>query len=375
MIGSTGATGPTGTGATGPTGAIGNTGSTGPTGSTGLAGIDFAPERTLFVAQSWPVGADPTRYFTTIAAALGAAPALAPSTANAVAIYVFPGTYADPLVLVSNVHLFGGTRHDVTVSGAVTWNPGAGVNAPQTNAVEEIDIFSIRFRGTFTVDATGKVSSISSLDLLHLDMVGSISVTGRPGGLDGFQAWDCILEPAAGLTFNDMISVNLLNGTYTGITLTGVTSLEIDGNQVFGDININTPGQSSRIASAQIFGLVNVTASAETDFTGSWFAPGSVLTVAAGAVADVRTAEYNVAANLAGAGSIDRSIWRTTFGPTAIGDNVIPINPPLPTTDYHVSIELTAAGAYPPVVAKTPNSFTINDPVGGNTYNFAVLRE
>ena len=122
----------------GERGKRGHHGATGATGATGPTGPTAVPARTLFVSTSWPAGSNPAIYFTSIAAAYAASIALNPSTGNPVEILVYPGVYADPISVVSNVHLVGaGQQRTVLVTGAVTWTPGAGVNASQAANSEE----------------------------------------------------------------------------------------------------------------------------------------------------------------------------------------------------------------------------------------------
>jgi hypothetical protein len=347
-------------------------------GGNGSSGGSFAPDRALFVAQSWPVGVDPSIYFTTIAAALAQAATMTPTDADPILISIYPGIYSDALALVSNVHLFGFTKRCVQITGAVTWTPGTGVNAPQNGNDEYLNLEFLQFLAPITIDSTTKNGAFQSrLRCLDIDIADGIACSSRISNVDNVAILDSkIATPTGGpsLASFDNTVANLLNGTYTTIALTGTATIEIDGNQIFDAVTIDT-NTSNRIGAAQIFGTVGISGTAQVDFTGSWFAPGAVLTVAAGCKADVRMAEYNGNTNLAGAGKIDRTVWRTSFGPTGAGNNIVPISPPLWDANYGVSIELTAAGAYPPVSAKTNASFTINDPVGGNTYNFTITKE
>lgn len=339
------------------------------------SGGGFAPARTLFVAQSWPAGVDPSVYFTKISDAEVFAATMVPfpTRADPVTIIIYPGTYADDLTLVSNVHLNCHTRRDVVVTGNVVWTPGAGVNASLVGGEEQADIAAIRFEGTISIDSTAKTgASNSAFDGRGIDVRNTVTMIGRGGGArtDHFQLWLSTL--ICTVNFTNVI-VNLSSGTYLDLNFAGECDFDVNGDQVFGVVTLAGTSVGA-LQATQIFGNVNVGTGTSIDIVSSVLEQNAVLTVAAGGDADIRMSEFQVNAQLVGPGPIDRSIWTTTIAGTAAGNNVIPISPPYPDGLYNVAIELTAAGAYPPVSAKGGSSFTINDPVGGNTYNFTLMK-
>ena len=146
------------------------------------------------------------------------------------------------------------------------------------------------------------------------------------------------------------------------------------GAIVFSTINlVNTPGAGS--GGGNRFAAVNVDG---TSVFGP--VPGSkmsgVVTVAAGGVADLRGAEYMTASNLAGAGAIDRSVWRTTVGPTSAGANTVTLAPAYVDANYAVALTQTAGTPVIPTVSgKAAGQFVLHDSVGGNTFDVTILKE
>ena len=61
---------------------------------------NFGPDRTVFVSESWPPGVDPTRYFTTVQAAVDRIEsALNPSISNPAAAILVPGVYTAGVII------------------------------------------------------------------------------------------------------------------------------------------------------------------------------------------------------------------------------------------------------------------------------------
>ncbi len=89
----------------------------------------FLPSRVLFLAPSWPVGSDPTVYFTTPQAAMLQAATLNPTQTNGVALVCFPGQYSGNVTALTNVWIFGVTQRGVMFTGNWSWLYGQGVNA------------------------------------------------------------------------------------------------------------------------------------------------------------------------------------------------------------------------------------------------------
>src|SRR5262245_41752377 len=123
--------------------------------------MPFPPERTLFVAKSWPSGAGPQE-FTTIGAALTKAGTLTPVEGNPVAIIIFPGTYTEkdandvpvPLDLASWVFLSSASSHQnaVTINGDVRW-----ILSDSSNTFEVVQLYFLNIFGTTTVNTTAKL--------------------------------------------------------------------------------------------------------------------------------------------------------------------------------------------------------------------------
>ena len=434
--GTTGPTGPTGpagfTGFTGPAGLTGPTGFTGPMGLTGSTGStaalqdegvpvpgaphntlnfvgagvtatdagggvaditipggpEFKPARTLFVAQSWPAGSDPTVFFTTISAALLQAATLTPVNGNPVNILIFAGTYAENLVLVSNVNLAGlpsAIGQSVAILSA-TYTPGVGINAPQAALQEGLSLSYITIP-TFTYNSTGKGLNAGNVSFTCTQCsFNSISCTGRGGASSSDNSfwYLCNWQTAGAYSFVDM------NGVTNGVEIVGTRMRDID---VSGDTTCRI--QSGEVVAqavtwsiagtAQLFAqginlqnAINVTSTAPIGFTAHGCKLLNTLTVAAGSSADIRDTNYGQNANLIGPGTINRSTWNEVAGPTVGGvPLVVVLNPPFPEASYNVQLQLTAGpgNAGVTVTAKTGASFTINDSVGGNTFDYSLLQE
>lgn len=339
----------------------------------------LAPARTLFVAKSWPVGFDASICFTDPQSAMNAAAALSPppDVNNPAVIIFYPGTYSTPVVLVSNVHLFGHNTRGCALTGAITWTPGAGVNASQAGLFERVYCARMGLSGAINIDCTGKASMGvgTTFDTRDVDITGSVTALGRAlsGGADDFQTWDCINSSGAWL-FDGMVP--LFNaGTQIGGSLAihnGAFGAAFNAAVVFAPVSlVNTPGTSGQ---GNKFNVVNVDA---TSVFGPH--PGSkvgLVTVASGGSADLRGVEYFANSNLAGAGAIDRSVWRTTFGATAAGNNTVPIAPPYIDANYNVSLTLTAGpGGVIKVTSKAADHFVLNDAAGGNTFDVTLSKE
>lgn len=340
----------------------------------------LAPGRTLFLALSWPDGADPAIYFTDPAAAMAAAAALspAPDVNHPAVVIVYPGVYAQPFSLVSNVHLFGHNVRGCSFTGAVTWQAGVGVNAGQASLFERVYIGRCSISGLLTLDTTGKpLGQGTTFDTRDVDLSGNITAHGRAasGGQDVFQCWSGIMggttwsfdgyEPLfeAGVQLGAG-AINISNGAFGAAFNAAVC---------FSPVNlVNTPGTSG-----QGNKFANVTVDATSVFGPHCGSKCGVVTVASGGSADLRGCEYFTNSNLAGAGVIDRSIWQTSITGTSPGDNVITIAPPLPDGNYIVVVTRTdAAGTAENVSVNTKagGSFKLNDPLGGHNFDLAVLR-
>jgi hypothetical protein len=354
-------------------GARGKRGKRGHRGEQGLAGAAFTPARTLFVAESWPAGADPTIFFTSIAAAYAASAALNPTAADPVEILVYPGTYPDPITIVSNVHLIGtGQQRAVNVTGAVTWTLGAGINAPQTNADENLNVCFITFLAPWLIDSTAKAGGSSAGPVFRGVILSGLIYNGQ-SGLDTSIIFASVLMPGT-YTFNNIAAMNLYATRGRAMSFTGSTSFQIAGGTELGLITLSGTA-SGRITGIADLGGVSVGAGCSVVLSGC--DNTGAITVAAGGSADVRATNYGGNANLVGPGTINRTTFATSFGPTAIGANAVVFAVPYPDGTYNVNLQLVAGAgsAAVTVTAKTGTGFTINDPVGGNTFDFVVSHD
>ena len=414
--GSTGPTGPTGpsdgpTGPTGPTGPsdgpTGPTGATGPTivlqdegvpvpggphdtlnfvgagvqvtdGGGGVADIaipdspEFKPERTLFVAQSWPVGSDPAVFFTAIDAALTQAAALTPTQANPVAILVYPGTYPQNLTLVPFVSIMGagGAFPDVLITGTITWKPTG-------SAFESTFLYFLNLQNAagITVNTTGKTGGQTTFIGFNC-FVNNLTYTGRANAgptRDLVQFFNCVpgMPPFTITTAQFEWNASRLNA----MTFNGACRFAIAGGTTIpaavAPWNVNET--STGFVTGAFLGTPwNVASGASVVISGCDIT--SPITVAAGGVADVRGSNYNGNANLVGPGTINRTTHTQSFGPTVVGANAVVFAVPFPDAIYNVALQLTAGpgSAGVTVTGKTGAGFTINDPVGGNTFDILV---
>lgn len=127
----------------------------------------LVPQRILFVGQSWPVGADPTRFFTSVQAAETRAATLTPTSTDPVLIMIAPGVYTGDVVLESNVYLAawaGGSGESafvtqtVTLVGNITWDPVAAT----TETVALFNGIAIGAGSVLAVDASAKAGGVSA---------------------------------------------------------------------------------------------------------------------------------------------------------------------------------------------------------------------
>lgn len=363
----------------GPRGEQGKRGRTGATGATGATGpsIAFTPARTLFVAQSWPAGADPTIFFTSIATAYAASVALTPTPANPVEILVYPGTYSDPITAVSNVHLFGtGGQNAVVVTGAVSWTLGAGVNAPQIGSDEDLDVGFITFTAPWVIDSTAKTGGIAESIFTGVSLAG-FNYNGNTLGLDNVTITASVMGVGV-YTINNVGGIIKILATagQAPILFTGATFFLIAGGLEFDLVTL------AGTARGDITGI--------GDFGGTTVASGCLATiagcnssgpinVAAGGEVDLRGSSYNGNASLIGPGIINRTTFTIPAVVTTIsGANPVAFHVPYPDGDYNVNLQLIAGpgNAAVTVTNKTGTGFTINDTVNaGNTFDVTVIHD
>jgi hypothetical protein len=339
-------------------------------GAGGGGGSSFAPDRTLFVAQAWPVGADPLVYFTAIDAAITQAIALTPAAIDPITIVCYPGVYSEPLALASNVFLVGvGAPNAVTIDGNTSWAPvGAGD--------ESMEFTNLRFseNASLNVDYTGKGGGLSTFEMNDVNFDCGFVFLGRVGNVDRLRWWSGIQGAVGVVSFTD-VNTQAWDYLFNGpVRFLGDTDGKLVGCDLFGGPNVIDDSANVQMRACRVANSTTVASGCTLDLRGSIL--DALLTVAAGGSADLRMCEYGQAANLAGAGEIDRSIWQTSIAGTAAGANVIPIAPPLPSNNYRVVVtQVGGAAAAVVVSAKAANQFTLTDAAGGHDFEFAILRE
>jgi hypothetical protein len=342
----------------------------------GGSGGQFEPARTLFVSTAWPAGSAPTKFFTTIADALTQASALVPppSQADPATIIVYPGTYPEDLNLVSGVSIVGaaGAFIEVNVTGDIFWTPVG-------NGFENAFLYHLTTGSSVNIDTTGKTGGQTSF-LGFNCFLEAFNEIGRASGgptRDLAQFFNCIPGPGPGPTFFSVQAEwnagRLSNMQFNGDCLFAIAAgTTIPAASLPNSVNDTSTGT---VTGANLTTDWNVGAGASVTIAGC--ALNAVLTVDAAGSADVHGSNYNGNANLVGPGPINRTTHTDAFGPTAIGANAVAFAVPFPDGAYNVSLQLTAGpgNAGVTVTGKTGAGFTINDTVGGNTYDITVIHD
>lgn len=346
--------------------------------------VRFAPARRLFVAQSFPSGADPLTSFTSIAAALAQAATMTPTNANPIAIEIAPGTYNGNLTCVSSVSLSavgGGGISTVFINGTVTWLPGQGANVAQTSAVEAIAISGCVVIGLFTIDSTLKTTGSAQCYMLEPFFQGGVNLIGRSNGQDNFFMYDGnFVTGASSWVFTNWtgstsgVGVELVSSRVRGITFAGSTTCRIQGGE-------------SVFVSGKAYTL---TGTASVTFMG--LDVNNVISAAAGCTVKASECSINQAPTGAGAfdfrgstvdvslagitGTCDRDKVGGTTASTSADDTSISIVPALPNANYVVVTQLTAGpgNAASATNTKAAGSFNLHDTVHGNTFDWLVTR-
>lgn len=360
----------------------GHDGDTGPTGPTGDMGLNAAdPARTLFVAQSWSTPVDPSTHFTSIAAAYAASVALNPTAADPVGIIVYPGTYPDPVTVVSNVHLTGANQQrSVNVTGLVTWTPSAGVNAPQANDPEYWNFAFMSMLGGIVINSSAKTTS-ECFPICRGCILFGASYTGTGTIIDAAIILASVLQPGV-YTFNNWggLTGGMMNFYATrtrAMTFSGSTNFNMAGGISLATLTCNQTG-AGRITGTAMQGATAVSVAAGSSVVISGGTLFGNVVVAAGGTADVRMTNVNGDAKLVGPGKINRTTWIGTAGPTVAGvPLMVALTPPFPDALYNVSLQLILGpgNAGVTVTLKTDTDFTITDAVGGNTFDFTVIHD
>lgn len=206
----------------------------------------LAQDRILYVAQTQPQGADPTKFFTSINDAIVEATTnLNPTGTNPVLVLIAPGDYVEAVTMQPWVHLaaWGGTAE--VQNGAIGYDLprllGPMTFAPTGGTEEQSGSLGLEVDGAITYDATGKTGGLSLFAFTGLQptLADPITFTGRPAGGDialirgtvsGLITATNVLMDAEesflrnGLVLSDVTgSVHTLRNTRTGsLSLSGV---------------------------------------------------------------------------------------------------------------------------------------------------------
>src|SRR5262245_40991670 len=321
--------------------------------------MPFPPDRTLFVAKSWPyIG---LHEFTTITAALAQASIMTPTQADPVAIVIFPGTYPAekdpittvdlPLNLLSWVFLSSAStdQNAVTIDAEVNWTP----NAP--TGFEVVQLYFLNLNRTTTVDTTAKPDGATSF-ILHGCFLNGLTVNGRSATVsakrDFVFAVTCACRGPSTLTI-DQCLFEWVAGRVTGMTFKTSTGE---------DCQFRIIGSTTTLPNAKPWEVHGTAKGICTgsNFTTGWklndkasveFAGCSLhsLSVAAGANADIRSSEC---LSFIGPGAVNRRSQTMSFGPTPVvtgpgATTTVPFSVPFPDNAYNVSLQLAVWGGAP----------------------------
>jgi hypothetical protein len=373
-----------------------------------VANVQFEPERTLFVAKSWP-GVLAFPFYTKISDALAASidttiVSPAPSEDNPVAIVIYPGTYKEKIDLQSWVFLSSASTHQnpVTIDGPVTWT------LPETsNTFEVVQLYFLKIGGLTTVDTTKKPAAPpDSGEAGHTTFIlngcflnGGLRVNGRSGTdpqqrdfvfaatsvpKGTFTIDSCLFEWVAGrlkgMEFSERKGdclFRIIGGTTVPTAADDWVVNHRTRGICTGDNFETDPFNRNPDAKHPVWRLKD---QSEVVFAGCSLAE---LIVQQRAYADIRSSECRIVGGFPG-GVVDRRCFTARVGPTTPGVNEFKFPVPLrPGTNYSVSLQLvgdalgTPPPTYPPafVVGHLNTGFQIRDPQGNNTWDVIVVVE
>jgi hypothetical protein len=338
----------------------------------------FEPDYVFWVARSWPAGADPARFFTSITAAIAAAAPLVPTPPPpppasrpgfpSPVVVVAPGDYTaeGPIALASGVSVvaWGDLRATYLLAG-LTWTPGVGINAPVAGVTEFVTVEGFTVLGDVAVDMKRKpaVGVLVLIDIRNCFVTGGASVSGVPGNATEFvsTATEWALD-----------SANIHR-----VEIAGVVQPVFEGGAVDQQLFIGALG-TARLQGLTVGGGCVVTSGAvqayACDFSidfiveaGSALLRGCrvadrIVAVAAGSYVDARDSSWT---RLQGAGAIDRSIdTRPTAVSVPEGQNATPVSFAVPYREAAYAVVLTplnaaAAASQAYVAGATPSGFTL----------------
>lgn len=332
----------------------------------------FSPPRTLFVATSWPADADADRCFTDIASAITQAIELVPTVFTPVGIHVYPGRYVGDVTLPSFVQLFGFSQAAAIIQGDV-------FHSPVGSGSENLSVNFIRINGNITIDCSGKTGGGASIVLKDVVHFGDLTGIGQAGGGADLVSVFSSVTGVGVTTFTD-IQVSFMGTRYSGCVFNGACSFQLDGGQ--NQPSATDAHEVNGTSSGEVAGLTctvgwTLDDTASVVFSGCTFTENgdgpADLTVGATATADIRSSAIPDA-QLFGPGAVLRRSQTASPAITVAGANAVLFTVPFPDGDYNVALQLTAGpgNAATTITAKTGSGFTINDSVGGNTFDAVI---
>lgn len=354
---------------------------------------NFEPAHTKFVAKSWGGVVDETIFFTTISEAL-AQIVLEDPTRNAEnpwTVVIYPGTYAEDVILPSNVALVGVDAKSVTIAGQVIWNAGAAVNAALAAAREEATLRNLSLDGDLSVTTTAKTGASFSFFVADglLQSTGSISTDMRPNvaglAVDSYIVRDSEIN-AVGINHGVGGLVRYLDSDVSADELSSVAAalgdlrLEVQGGQTYSVItstfsNLELYIESISLNSKDVItpgSGVNISGATAAEILNSVFCDTTLINVADPATLNLGGTQF-AQASLSGTGQVARTISHYTA--TFVDGNGTFAFPVPYLGPYQVS--LTQVSGLPILVPtiglKLPGSFDYTS-VGAESYDILVTQ-
>jgi hypothetical protein len=166
------------------------------------------PLRTLFVSKTWTTPIDTNTQFTSIPLALAKIGLATSNTPIALApwtIIVYPGTYNEPIDMLSNVSSVGINQNCVILGSAasLTWVCGTGLNVGNTANREVVGFSNFTTLSHITLDRTTKTGSTTLATFDNVTMSSGLKnfwISGRnavvPATDDRVEITSCTLDAA-----------------------------------------------------------------------------------------------------------------------------------------------------------------------------------
>lgn len=317
-------------------------------------GIPF-PENVRFVAESWSTPTiNPDFQFTTIDAAYAsilAAEGGVPSSTEEYTIYIYPGNYTIPALLLSNIALVGVDREGVILTGATAWNAGAGANAPLAALAETITLRDVTLNGSLVFDSTAKTAGTADLIIEQSSVTGALTFTGGAviTSLDTVRIIDSIIDGS--ITQTEMFvqitssQANLSDYSLAAVTVPppNLARLEVTG-EVFTATTATFGSGLVRVTNSRIDGAWVASGGAQLQILNDSADSTWALNLITASTAHIFDTKY-VQANLTSTdstGTADREYVRLS-AVLAADPTIIPIVPPFITNNYFAAITPTSA--------------------------------